>query len=264
MEQEQLEQLRGWFYDYVSGFYGEDEFVNANIKLKEHHTRQMCGDMLQLARDLGLSEDQRRIAEAMALLHDVGRFEQFEKYRTYNDPRSVNHCTLGVEVLRRTGVLESLDAEERGLIEKAIEYHGLVKLPDGLDGRSLLFSKLLRDADKLDIFRVVTDYYRQYRDDPGGFKLELELPDEPEYSMEVVEQLLEGRRVDYAMLSTWNDMKLCQLGWVYDVNFPQTLRRIRDRGFLEKVFDFLPDNEDIEKVRKKIFDYVGSRIERGE
>lgn len=264
MEQEQLEQLKGWFYDYVSGFYGEDEFVNANIKLKERHTRQTCEEMLHLARELGLSANQQRTAEAISLLHDVGRFEQFEKYRTYNDPRSVNHCILGVEVLRQTGVLESLDAEERGLIERAIEYHGLVELPDGLDGWCLLFSKLLRDADKLDIFRVVTDYYRQYRDDPESFKLELELPDEPEYSMEVVERLLGGRRIDYTMLSTWNDMKLCQLGWVYDVNFPQTLRRIRDRGFLEKVFDFLPDNEDIEKVRKKIFDYVGSRIEQGE
>jgi hypothetical protein len=150
------------------------------------------------------------------------------------------------------------------LIERAIEYHGLIELPDGLDGQCLLVSKLLRDADKLDIFRVVTDYYRQYREDPEGFKLEVELPDKPEYSMDVVERLLGGRRIDYTMLSTWNDMKLCQLGWVYDVNFPQTLRRIRDRGFLEKVFDFLPDNEDIEKVRRKIFDYVGSRIEKGE
>lgn len=264
MEQEQLEQLRGWFYDYVSGFYGEDEFVNANIKLKERHTRQMCEEIPQLARELGLSENQQRTAEAIVLLHDVGRFGQFEKYRTYNDPRSVNHCILGVGVLRQTGVLESLDAEERGLIERAIEYHGLIELPDGLDGQCLLFSRLLRDADKLDIFRVVTDYYRQYRDDPESFKLEVELPDEPGYSMEVVERLLDGRRIDYTMLSTWNDMKLCQLGWVYDVNFPQTLRRIRDRGFLEKVFDFLPDNEDIEKVRRKIFDYVGSRIKQGE
>jgi hypothetical protein len=264
MEQEQLEQLKGWFYDYVSGFYGENEFVNANIELKERHTRQTCEEMLQLARELGFSENQQRTAEAISLLHDVGRFEQFEKYRTYNDPRSVNHCILGVEVLRQTGVLESLDAEERGLIERAIEYHGLVELPDGLDGRCLLFSKLLRDADKLDIFRVVTDYYRRYRDDPESFKLEVELPDEPEYSMEVVERLLGGLRIDYTMLNTWNDMKLCQLGWVYDVNFPQTLRCIRDRGFLEKVFDFLPANEDIEKVRKKIFDYVGLRIEQGE
>ena len=262
MEQEQLKRLKIWFDNYVCGFYGENEFVNANIRLKEQHTHRTCEEMLYLARELGLLENQKRMAEAIALLHDTGRFEQFVKYRTYHDPRSVNHCLLGLEVLRRMKVIEGLDSKERQLIERAIEYHGLMELPGGLDGECLLFSKLIRDADKLDIFFVVVDNYRQYRENPEQFKLEVELPDEPQYSAEVVEQLLAGQRIDYSMLRTWNDMKLCQLGWVYDVNFPQTLRRIMERGFLENIFDFLPDNEDIEKVRKKIFDYVGLRTEQ--
>jgi hypothetical protein len=57
-------------------------------------------------------------------------------------------------------------------------------------------------------------------------------------------------------------MKLCQLGWVYDVNFTATLKRIKQRRFLEKIFDFLPETEDIGKVREKIFEYVDSRIEQ--
>jgi hypothetical protein len=262
MEQEQLEKFKVWFDNYVAGFYGDDEFINANIKLKDKHTWRTCEEMLYLGGQLGLSGNQMRVAEVIALFHDIGRFEQFVRFRTYNDPRSLNHCLLGLDVLRRTKVLDVLDSHERQLIEKAIEYHGLMELPGGLDGGCLLFSKLLRDADKLDIFYVVTDYYKQYRDDPEGFKLEVELPDEPQYSVEVVEQLLAGQRIDYSTLRTWNDMKLCQLGWVYDVNFPQTLRRITERGFLENIFDFLPDNEDIKKVRKKIFDYVGSRTEQ--
>jgi len=264
MEQEQLEKFRVWFDDYVAGFYGDDEFINANIKLKEEHSRRTCEEMEYLARELGLSENRRRIAEAIALLHDIGRFRQFVKYRTYNDPRSVNHCLLGLEVLRQRKALEGVESEERELIEKAIEYHGLKELPDGLDGECSLFSKLLRDADKIDILYVVTDYYAQYRDDPEGFKLELELPDEPGYSAEVVEDVLCGRPIDYNSLRTWNDMKLCQLAWVYDVNFPATLRRIRGRRLLEKIFDFLPETEDIDRVREKIFEYVDSAIVQDE
>ena len=262
MEQEQLEKIRVWFDDYVAGFYSDDEFVNANIELKEKHSRRTCEETLGLAEELGLTDNQKRIADAIALLHDVGRFEQFVKYRTYNDPRSVNHCLLGMEVLRQRKVLEQVDSKERELIEKAIEYHGLKELPGDLDGECLLFSQLIRDADKIDVLYVVTEYYRQYRDNPEEFMLELEFPDEPGYSAEVVGGILCGRRIDNSELRTLNDIKLCQLGWVYDVNFAATLKRIRQRRFLEHIIDFLPGTEDIEKVKAKIFEYVDSRIKQ--
>ena len=262
MEQEQLKKFRVWFDDYVASFYGNDEFINANLKLKEEHSRRVCKEMLYLAQELDLAGNQKRIADVIAILHDVGRFEQFVKYRTYNDSRSVNHCLLGVGVLRREKVLEQVDRKSRELIEKAIEYHGLIELPADLEEECLLFSKLIRDADKLDVFYVVTEYYKQYRDNPEEFMLELEFPDEPGYSAEIVEGILCGRLIDYGKLRTINDMKLCQLGWVYDVNFTATLKRIKQRRFLEKIFDFLPETEDIDKVREKIFKYVDSRIEQ--
>lgn len=263
MEQEQLEKLKGWFGDYVAGFYGNNEFINANLKLKEEHSWRTREETLELAEELGLTDNQKRIADVIAILHDVGRFEQFAKYRTYNDSRSVNHCLLGLDVLRRSKVLEQVDRKSRELIEKAIEYHGQRELPGDLEGECLLFSKLIRDADKLDVLYVVTEYYRQYRDNPEEFMLELDSPDEPGYSAEVVEGILCGRRIDHSELRTLNDMKLCQLGWVYDVNFAATLKRIKERGLLEKIFDFLPETEDIDKVRGKIFDYVDSRIGQG-
>jgi putative nucleotidyltransferase with HDIG domain len=260
MEQEQLHKLKTWFDDYVAQAYGGDEYINANLKLKEEHTRRTCQEMLYLAQELGLDANQKRIAEAIALFHDIGRFEQFITYRTYNDVRSVNHCLLGLEVLQREAVLEGVDMSEKQLIEKAIEYHGQRELPKDLQDKCLLFSQLLRDADKLDVFYTGTDYYGQYRDNPEEFMIELEFPDEPGYSEHVLEGTLNGRLIDYSRLKTFNDMKLLQLGWVYDVNFTATLRRIKQRKFLERIIDFLPQTSDIEKVKKKIFEYVDSRI----
>ena len=263
MELKQLDELRRKFDEYIAGFYGDDEFVNANLKLKEDHSRRTCEEMRYLAEQVALTANQSRIAEATALFHDLGRFKQFAEYRTYNDPKSVNHCLLSLEILRQRNMLAGVEEREGEIIEKAIEYHGVKELPSDLDGECLLFSKLLRDADKLDIFFVVTQYYKQYRDNPGEFKLEVELPDVPEYSAEVVEAILNGQRFDYSRLRSWNDMKLLQLGWVYDVNFTATLRRIRKRKFLEKIVDFLPQTGDIEKVKEKVFEYVDSAIERG-
>lgn len=260
MEQEQLEKFRDWFDDYVAGFYGDDEFINANLKLKEEHTWRTCEQMLHLAKALGLSGNRTRIAEVIALFHDIGRFEQFVRYRTYVDGRSVNHCLLGLEVLRQTKVLEDVDETERQLIEKAIEYHGVKELPADLDGDCLLFSKLIRDADKIDVLYVVTDYYRQYAGNPEDFKLELELPEVPECSKQVIDELLLGRQIDYNDLRTMTDMRLCQLGWVYDVNFVPTLKRIKQRRLLEILIDFLPETEDIKRAKEKILEYVDFRI----
>ena len=262
MEQTQLDKFRVWFDDYVAGFYGDDEVINANLELKEKHSHRTCQEMLYLAGELVLEENQKRLSETIALFHDIGRFEQFVKYQTYSDIRSVDHCRLGVEVLQRTSVLDGLDRQEKLLIEKAIEYHGRKELPPGLDGPCLLFAKMIRDADKIDALYVVTEYYKQYRDNPQGFKLDLELPDEPRYSAEVIEELLRGQCVDYSKLRTLNDLKLCLLGWVYDVNFTPTLKRIKQRKFLEKLLGFLPGTEDIERLKEKIFGYVDFRIEQ--
>lgn len=262
MDQAQLEDFKSWFEHYVAGFYGEDEYANANMELKHEHTHRTCQEMLYLAEELGLEASQRRIAYAVALFHDIGRFEQFATYRTYNDPRSINHCLLGVEVLRKTNVLDKLDGSTRQLIETAVRYHGERQLPADLNGDCLFLSQLIRDADKLDGLYILTEYYNRYRADPERFKLELEFPDEPWYSVEVVEAILQEKLVDYSSLRTINDMRLCQLGWVYDVNFAATLRRIKQRGFLESLLSTLPQTRDIERVRDKIFAYVDFRIEQ--
>ncbi|MBN2454981.1 MAG: HD domain-containing protein [Sedimentisphaerales bacterium] len=260
MEQEKLQELELWFNNYVSGFYGSDEYINNNLKLKEEHSRRTCQEMRYLIKTLGLEDNLGKVALVTALLHDVGRFEQFVKYRTYNDFKSVNHCLLGVKVLRESKVLEDFDPAQRELIEKAVEYHGIKELPKGLNGQHLLLSQLIRDADKLDVLYVVTEYYARYKNNPEDLIFELEFPDLPECSSQVVKATLAGQRIDYSCLKTLNDMRLLQLAWVYDVNFTATLRRIRQRGFLEKIIEFLPKTGKILEVKKAIFEYVDNRI----
>jgi hypothetical protein len=260
MNNEQLTKFKAWFDKFVAGFYGDDEYINANIKMKEDHTARVCLEMLFLADQLHLVGNQRLLAETIALFHDIGRFPQFAKYQTYVDPKSVNHCLLGVEVLQKENVLAQLADDERQIIETAIRYHGEKELPDNLTGDTLLLSKMIRDADKLDIFKVVINAYIQKRDDPDNFKLEIEVPDEPRFTPGVLEAILTGGRIDYKALRTLNDMKLCVLGWVFDVNFKPTFMRLKERRHLETIFEFLPDTPDIRKAREKIFAYVDSRI----
>jgi len=157
-------------------------------------------------------------------------------------------------------LLEPLPPDEAKTILQAVALHGVKDLPDNLDERTLLFCRLIRDADKLDIYRVVLDYYARYAADPAGFELEVEFPEEPWYSQEVFDAVMRGQNVDYGILKTWNDAKIMQMGWVHDMNFPAALARVRDQGYLDALAAFLPENEQIRRLRLKIADYVDRRI----
>ena len=260
MQKQQIDKFKDWFGNYVAGFYGDDDYINANIKLKEEHSRRVCRQIRYLAGELKLPADEKRLAEAIALFHDIGRFEQFKKYLTYSDNRSVDHSKLGLEVLKKENVLASVGKKEKEIIEKAIEFHNAIELPAGLDDDTLLMAQLIRDADKLDIYYVIAQYYKKYEENPEGFKLEIELPDTPDVTANVLADLLAGRHIDYRDLKSWNDMKLCQLSWVYDVNFIPTLNRIKERGYIEMIIGFLPKTDGVQKAAIAVQTYIDRRI----
>ncbi len=260
MKQEQVERFRRWFDEYSARFLGDDEYVNIHIRLKQEHTRRTCEEILFLAGQLALDESQTYVAEVIALFHDIGRFPQFAKYRTFKDFRSIDHCRLGVEVLAQEGILDSLPREEKQWIETAVDCHGRKSLPPDLRGQALLFAKLIRDADKLDIYRIVVSNYRAYRENPAKYSFEVELPDDPGYSPPVLDAIINGKAVDYHDLRGMNDMKLCQLGWVYDINFIAALERLQQRRYIDDLLGCLPPGDEMQRVRHKILEHIESRL----
>jgi hypothetical protein len=262
MKSEQFEQLVRWFGDYIRPFYSRDgdEFLNENLRLKECHTHRVCEEMRLLAAALKLDANDARIAETTALLHDVGRFEQFKKYRTYKDPTSEDHATIALRVLRQERVLEELSAQERDWIERAVEYHNKKTLPEGLDEKTALFAKVIRDADKIDIYYLAIENLRRYYENPCTFQLEVEFPSGPECSREVLEAVEQGRLIGYEALRTMNDFILLQVGWVYDIYFDASLRRIVERRFLEQLIGRLPETDEIRRATGAVMKYVQNRL----
>jgi len=260
MNTQKFEKLKIWVNKYIDSFYCDDDFINANIELKQAHTARVCDEMLYLTNSLSFEPHQEIVAQTISLLHDIGRFEQFLKYRTYSDCKSINHNELGLKIIAENHLLEDINPDDKNIIEKAIEYHSLKEIPENIDTKVELYSKLIRDADKLDIYYVVIKYYNQYINDPGSFRLQLELPDVPQYSSELVCSLLKGEKIDYKKLKSWNDMKLLQLGWVYDMNFAATFARLKEREYLQQIANFLPDTEDIRSATQTVLKFVDDQI----
>ncbi len=231
-----LPNLKTWFTGYTRQFSSDDPIVQEAMDLKVEHTRRVCEGIVDIGLSLGLSDEDLCIAETSALLHDIGRFDQYKRYRTFSDFESEDHAQIGVKIIQSTGVLKGLDKSMAELIVLLVRYHNLFALPVGENGRSLFFLKLLRDADKVDIWRVVTDYY-QNSGRHRNRSIELDLPNTHQIADPVYDALMNGKLVLMSDLKSLADFKLLQMGWVYDLNFPATFQIALERGYLEKIRD---------------------------
>jgi hypothetical protein len=258
MDEETFDDLSRWFSDYVRTFKSGKPDKDRNIILKGEHTQRVRQEIREIGESLGLTDEDLRLAESMALFHDLGRFPQYARYKTFSDRRSCDHAALSVKVLIEKRVLDALEPSERDLILKAISYHNRAALPEGKSERCLFFSRLLRDADKLDIWAVLLDYYR--RREVEGYRneaLELDLPDDPGISDEVIRDIMAGEIVKAKNLNRLNDFKLLQASWVFDLNYWPALVAVKDRGYLERTREFLPRSEKVDRI----FELLESRLE---
>jgi len=242
-----IQYLRAWFSNYVQTFKHGDKNSQENIILKEKHTMQVCKEILNIGEQIELNNDELRLSEVIALFHDIGRFEQYAHFKTFVDSKSKNHAELGVKILKDNRVLNRFDESLQNLILRTISYHNRASLPEEETDTCLFYSKLLRDADKLDIWRVVTDYYHQ-KNGKRNVALELDLPDTPGFSEEVYRDLINMSIVDSKHVKNLNDFKLLQIGWVFDINFDPTFRCIKSRHYVEMIGDVLPKSYDIKKI----------------
>lgn len=248
--------LKNWFTGYVFRFYKDDPEYDRPVSLKEQHTRRVCSNMTTIGKELGLSPQDLIIAEIIALFHDIGRFRQYEIYHTFVDSLSENHAKLGLKQIGFHKILSKFSRTDKCLISKAIAYHNALFLPRE-DEKSLFFIKLIRDADKLDIWKIFADYYAEKR--PNN-TLALELPDEPVFSKNIIESISKRTVVNMKDLKTLNDFKLLQISWVFDINFIPSFKIIKNNNYIAKIAKTLPAKKEISEVIKIACDYVDSML----
>lgn len=259
MDNESVAQYRSWFSRFVQEHAARNEQDQRNILLKKAHTDGVCANALLIAAGLGLDADATALAEAIALFHDVGRFPQYARYRTFEDSRSVNHAVLGAKVLLERNVLRDLPKRERSLIVRAVALHNVFILPPRLDDEVRLHAEIVRDADKLDIWRVFIELSDR---EPAAWPsaTSLGLPDTPVCSPTVLAALEQRQMVRLTSLRTLNDFRLLQLAWFYDLNFAPSLRLVLERSVIERLTASLPRTADISRIVSNLRNYVNERL----
>lgn len=254
-----VNKLKLWFFDYVDTFKNGDTDLLQNITLKEKHTIEVCKNILNIGNQLKLNNNELNFANIIALFHDVARFKQYAHYKTFADSKSENHAELGVKILKEKKILSPFDESIQSLILRTILYHNRFSLPEDETKKCIFFSKLLRDADKLDIFRVVTNYYLNNNIEKNK-AIELDLPNTKGFSEKVYQDIINYRLVDINHLTNLNDFKLLQIGWIFDINFKPTFHLIKKHNYLEMIFQVLPKSEKTEKINNIIQNYINEKL----
>jgi len=259
MNKKDLIQLKEWFSSYVAGYYTGDAEYDRPIRLKEEHTDKVCENILILCHGLDLMEQDLILAETIALYHDIGRFEQYVRYGTFNDATSENHARLGLREMGKHSVLSRCTTEEKRLILTAIAYHNALSLGEDLHSRKDVFMRLIRDADKLDIWRVLIDYYRE-RDKRPNAAIELGLPDDPICSQKIIDTFYLHRSALLKDAKTVNDMILLQISWVFDLNFPKSFEMVQKRQIVGQLNSLLPQSPSIRSAVEQVKFHIEKKL----
>lgn len=261
MEQQHVADIGQWFDGYTRTFLDTDPEGLGNILLKIEHTRRVCAVSDTLAAGEGLSANEARIASAVALLHDVGRFPQYRRWRTFRDSDSDNHARLSVEVLRQHNLLNGLDPAECLLIEEAVRFHNLLELPEQVSSPTRLFMRLIRDADKLDIWRIFLELFALPEEERASAAT-LDLPDLPGCTPACRDAVLGQRIVRLDQCRVLNDFKLLQMSWALDLGFASSYRLLLERNYITRLAGTLNGNIDIEAAIESIQQKVVQRANR--
>ncbi|MDK2857311.1 MAG: hypothetical protein PWQ29_880 [Verrucomicrobiota bacterium] len=238
MTESELEILGIRFRSYADR-YRIDGVLDPMHQLKLEHTIRVAADSRALAADMDWSEEEVNLAEAVGLFHDIARFPQYQQYRSFSDVDTIDHGDLGVQTLENENLLDGVAADSRELILHAVKHHNKKDLPAALTAREEMHLRLIRDADRLDIFFVCWDTLKsgQAHDHPEVV-MNIDFNGPPTSS--VLAQFERGEAIDYRYLNSMADRFVLQLSWMHDLSYAATKRLVRDRNILDKFIDILP------------------------
>ena len=266
------------FAEYVRNYDPSDE----KIKLKIDHTYRVAGLCQRIAESLGLSEPDVDIAWLLGMLHDIGRFEQIRRFGTFNDAQSVDHAEFGADLLLKEGLIRKFaegyyeecelarsgneEAEQiiknnehhnkdTGLLEMAIRQHNKYRVKEALTERQRMFCDILRDADKVDIFKVNADIPMEIIYDVTTEELKNGV-----ITKEVLESFYKKETVLKSVRRSAVDHIVGHISLLFELVYKESYRQAREQGYVYKLLDFKSDvpevNAEFDDMRKYVDEFL--------
>lgn len=260
--------IRYIFNKYVSPYNVFDD----RIKLKIEHTYRVAANCERIAKSLNMCDADVDMAWFLGMFHDIGRFEQVRQYGTFYDADSVNHGMLSGDIVCK-GQGAGIGAENFGgadklceaiaeaagtiarvdmdIVELAIRQHNAYRLPEELTEREWLFCNILRDADKIDIFKVCMEEPVE-----AVYMCSEEELYNTEISVEVMEAFFEGNAVPKSIRKTAMDKLVGHISLANELMYTESMVITREQGYFDRMLNFPTKNRKAEEQLTKIREHM--------
>ena len=247
-----IEHAKSAFDKFVQQF----DTADPKISLKIRHTYCVMDACEYLAREMNLDQTNYELAILIGLLHDIGRFEQLARFNSYDDTL-ICHAKCGIEVLfDQNHIRDFIDTDAYdNIIYHAIKNHSAYAIAPGLNEQELLHAKLIRDADKIDNYRVK-------RDDTIEALLDMSAEELGTYEIsdQIFDTFASHKTILKADRKTPMDMWVSFLALFFDFNYAPSFKYILENNYINAIIDRIPySNSDtakkMEEIRKIAIDF---------
>lgn len=202
--------------------------------MKRIHTLHVCERAMEIASSENCLQEDCDIAFLTALLHDIGRFPELAVLHMFDGTR-FDHAEYGAKLLTDQGLLRRFLTDDRfdHIILKAIKNHNKLYIEENLDERELLHARLIRDADKLDNFRVKMEETPQEAYPGRGYTEEILAASR--ISDAVMEAVRACRCVKLAERKEPLDYYVCIMAFAFDLYFPYSCQYVLEHDFISRM-----------------------------
>lgn len=240
-----IEEAYKVFNEYVKSY----DITNPKVELKVKHTYSVVNKAKAIAESLNMGQTEIDLASLIALLHDIGRFEQLKRYNSFYDNLTVDHADFGVKLLFEDKLIEKFsdDRNNDAVIYKAIKNHNKYTIESGLNERELMHAKIIRDADKIDNLEIKCTLPLEPIFDKTKEEIEKQ-----KITDEVYQSFLKHQTVLSSTRKTDLDVWLSHFAFVFDLNFRYCFFEILNNKYIDILYNRLDYQNNETKVRMQV------------
>ena len=190
--------------------------------MKVVHTYHVVDNAIMISKKLGLSEEDINLAALIGILHDIGRFDELKNLKKFDSKKQIE---------------------------------------EGLSDKELLHAKIIRDADKLDNYRVKQEE-RIENIFPGMVNSKEDL-ENSFISDNVYNSVMKEECVDIKDRKYPLDYWICVLAFTFDLYFKETLLIVKGNNYIDILidrFNYNNSKEEMNKIRNVLNDYVEKKL----
>lgn len=251
-----LEKAKKEFLKFTENY----DLQNKDILRKQKHSLRVMEISKQISNELKLNEEEIQISALIGLLHDIARFEQRKLYETFHDTKSFDHGDYGEKILEKD-IRKYIETNQYDkIIKTAVRNHNKFKIEDGLSEKENLFSKIIRDADKLDIFYEAVEMFWK------GKEKQIEETVILDKVIEQFKKQLTIKREDIEQGKNTINNVISIIAFIYDMNFKPSFEILKKENYINRILDrFNVKDEktkiELEEIRKISNKYIEQKIQ---